>query len=200
MIIELMSYSYSSNSYIITGERNILIDPGLPNNEALRSYLHRRPTRIDSIINTHCHYDHIGGDFGEDIMVHEDDADAVSTAGEKTMFGSFVDSFSGFEVTRRLKEGDRIDNGEHILEVIHTPGHTSGSICLLDRENDTMFSGDTWFYNGVGRTDLPSGDLDQLRGSFMRLREIDVTHICPGHGSSFKNNIDYIIDNYFFVV
>jgi len=200
MIIELVSYSYSSNSYLITGDSNILIDPGLPNNEALSSYLHKHPTQIDAIINTHCHYDHIGGNFGDSIMVHEDDADAVQNGDEKTMFRTFISEFEGFNVSRRLREGDMIDNGKHSLEVIHTPGHTSGSICLLDSENDTLFCGDTWFHNGVGRTDLPSSSLDDLKESFMKLRNYDAMHICPGHGASFSNNIDYIIDNYFFMV
>nr|HPR42673.1 MBL fold metallo-hydrolase [Candidatus Methanofastidiosa archaeon] len=106
----------------------------------------------------------------------------------------------GFAVSRRLKEGDLVENGEHRLEVIHTPGHTSGSICLLDKANDTLFCGDTWFYNGVGRTDLPSGSLDDLGESFKKLSRYDVGHICPGHGASFTNNIDHIIDNYFFMV
>jgi len=200
MIIEIVSYSYSSNSYILTGDKNILIDPGLPENEALKSYMHKHPLKIDVIVNTHCHYDHIGGNFGNEIMVHEDDADAVENAEEKTMYRAFVPEFDGFNVSKRLKEGDIINNGAHRLEVIHTPGHTSGSISLLDEENDTLFCGDTWFYNGVGRTDLPSGSLDDLRESFMKLKEYEVGHICPGHGASFTNNIQYIIDNYFFMV
>jgi len=200
MIIELVSYSYSSNSYILTGDYNLLIDPGLPNNEALKSYIHRNPTDVDAIINTHCHYDHIGGNFGNEIMVHENDSNDVENATEKTMYRSFVQEFNGFKVSRVLKEGDIVENGEHKLEVIHTPGHTSGSISLLDKENDTLFSGDTWFNNGVGRTDLPSGSYGKLKESFLKLRDINVTHICPGHGASFNNNIDQIIENYFMMV
>jgi glyoxylase-like metal-dependent hydrolase (beta-lactamase superfamily II) len=103
-------------------------------------------------------------------------------------------------VARRLTEGDTIDIGDHALTVVHTPGHTSGSICLLDTVTRTLFSGDTWFMNGIGRTDLPSGSFEMMERSFQKLRTVDADHVCPGHGPSFENNIETIYRSFFEVI
>jgi glyoxylase-like metal-dependent hydrolase (beta-lactamase superfamily II) len=200
MIDEIISQSYSSNSYVITGERTILIDPGLPGDPTLETYFSRTNKTIDIIINTHCHYDHIGGNWDTDIYVHEDDADAVENGDEKTAYAHFTPTFDGFPVARRLTEGDTIDIGDHALTVVHTPGHTSGSICLLDTVTRTLFSGDTWFMNGIGRTDLPSGSFEMMERSFQKLRTVDADHVCPGHGPSFENNIETIYRSFFEVI
>jgi len=197
MIHELISYTYSSNSFILTGDKNILIDPGLPVNPALEKFQYQTPTDIDIIIDTHCHYDHVGGNFGENVYVHEDDAEAVEKGLEKTVYQHHIDSYPGHPVAKRLKEGDIIDIGEHALEVIHTPGHTSGSICLLDKVSGTLFSGDTIFDNWVGRTDLPSGSITALEASVKKLAKLDITHVCPGHGPVFDGNINRIIRLFF---
>jgi len=197
MIYEIISSTYSSNSYILTGDCTILIDPGLPENIPLKSFLQKKMLTINCMINTHCHYDHIGGNFGEEIYVHENDANAIETGNYKTAYMNFVSEFNGFPVKRRLKENDIISTGNHSLKVLHTPGHTSGSICLLDTDTNTLFSGDTWFMNGIGRTDLPSGNLNDLEKSLMKLAGIDAKHICPGHGVTFENNIENIIRNFF---
>lgn len=200
MIDEIISQSYSSNSYVITGDRTILIDPGLPGDPTLATYIARSGREIDVIINTHCHYDHIGGNWNTEIYVHEDDADAVETGNIKTAYAHFTSSFEGFPVARRLKESDIIDVGDHALTIVHTPGHTSGSICLLDTATRTLFSGDTWFMNGIGRTDLPSGSFKSMEMSFQKLRGIEADHICPGHGPSFENNIETIFRSFFEVI
>ncbi len=85
-----------------------------------------------------------------------------------------------------LKEKDKIKIGSVFLEVIHTPGHTSGSICLLG--DNFIFTGDTLFENGYGRTDLPGGSDEQMRSSLKRLSELlkPGMTIYPGHGKPFE--------------
>ncbi|MHC1604817.1 MAG: MBL fold metallo-hydrolase, partial [Candidatus Methanofastidiosia archaeon] len=124
MIHEIISFSYSSNTYILTGDPNIMIDPGLPENSALKNFLAKNPMEIETVINTHCHYDHAGGNFGN-TMIHKDDADALEKGTEKTVYTSFTDHFEGFPIFCMLEEGDIISNSNHKVEVIHTPGHTS---------------------------------------------------------------------------
>ena len=198
MIHEIISQDYNSNSYILTGDSPILIDPGLPSNPYLEKALSRLDITIDTVILTHCHFDHIGNCAAfPPVLVHKNDAQAVREGTEKTVYMHFLSSFDGFPVRGELDEGDRISSGEHTLQVLHTPGHTDGCICLLDEETGTLFSGDTWFSTGVGRTDLPSGSFPMLQESFRKLKGVDAGHICPGHGPSFENNIDIIIFNYF---
>ena len=82
-----------------------------------------------------------------------------------------------------LAEGGRIDLGSLRLEVLHTPGHTEGSCCLFERESGTLFSGDTLFRSGWGRTDLPGGSEDQMADSLARLSRLeDALRVLPGHG------------------
>jgi len=78
-----------------------------------------------------------------------------------------------------------VDLGEYLLKVIHTPGHTSGSMCLLEEEKKYLFSGDTVFKGSVGRYDLPSGNLEELKKSLIKLCEIKINEVFPGHGESF---------------
>lgn len=198
MIHEIISQDYNSNSYILTGETPILIDPGLPSNPYLEKALSSLGIEIGAVVLTHCHYDHIGNCKGfPPVMVHKNDAEAVRTGSEKTVYMHFSSTFDGFPLQRELEEGDRVSSGNHTLKVIHTPGHTDGCICLLDEDSGTLFSGDTWFSTGIGRTDLPSGSFEALHNSFQKLKDVDAHHICPGHGPSFENNIDIIGFNYF---
>jgi hydroxyacylglutathione hydrolase len=76
--------------------------------------------------------------------------------------------------------------GDTRLSVIPTPGHSPGSICLYHPKEKLLISGDTLFYMGVGRTDLPGGDLDQLKDSIERLAKLDVEYVLPGHGEMIK--------------
>jgi glyoxylase-like metal-dependent hydrolase (beta-lactamase superfamily II) len=84
-------------------------------------------------------------------------------------------------------EGDTIDLGEHRLRVINTPGHTCGGICMYDEITQSLFSGDTVFASGVGRTDLPTGSEDELIRSLKKLSGIDVRKLYPGHMESVSD-------------
>ncbi|MCD6247980.1 MAG: MBL fold metallo-hydrolase [Hadesarchaea archaeon] len=186
---------FDSNIYLIIDEVIALVDAGTGMNfDRVRRNLLKfgvRTDDVDLLINTHCHYDHIGGDHdfisasGCQVAIHELEVEALRNADpEVTLANAFGASLEPIEPTRELRDGDRIELGEVTLEVLHTPGHTRGSICLYDRERRVLFSGDTVFCDGVGRTDLPTGDSAAMVRSLRRLKELGVRRLLPGHGAT----------------
>lgn len=185
----IIGFNLDSNCYLING--NILVDTGAgENGDYLFSKLNEfgvSPDDIEMVVNTHCHFDHIGGNHlfpNAKIAVHKLDAipirneDTLGTAG--TAFG--FDEINNSRVDIELNEGDKIGD----FEVIHTPGHTSGGICLWDGEN--LISGDTIFAGGgVGRTDI-GGNWDDLKASVKKIMELEVKNIFPGHGPTVEGN------------
>lgn len=144
---------------------------------------------LSLIVNTHNHYDHVGGNRYLDLEVamHVEDAipyengDDLATAA--VMFGR---SMGRMSVDLKLKEGDKIGG----FEVIHTPGHTRGGICLYDGE--TLVSGDTVFAGGgFGRVDL-GGNLGDMINSLERLSKLKVENLLPGHGPWTDHGSEHI--------
>jgi glyoxylase-like metal-dependent hydrolase (beta-lactamase superfamily II) len=124
---------------------------------------------------------------GFELFIHDLDASSVEKPDDQAVLSPlFGLSSHPLKVYRRLIDKDVIDLGGLTLEVLHTPGHTPGSICLYESESKTLFTGDTVFADGVGRTDLPGGDFAALKASLRKL--IDFTHkhgvsyYHPGHG------------------
>ena len=158
-----------------------LIDPGADDG-AMKNFLRKHNLNLKFIINTHGHGDHIGSNaaFGVPIYIHKLDKDFLSDP-EKNMSGMFSFLIRSPEADRLLCDGDKINLGSLELEVIHTPGHTPGSISLkLDK---VLFTGDTLFAGGVGRTDFAYGDEGALMKSINKLLTFnDDTIIYPGHG------------------
>ena len=141
---------------------------------------------ITDIVNTHCHYDHVGGNYlfpNAKVNIHELDANALKNdEDEDNVSFLFNGSLKRHDVDSLLKEGSKILD----FEVLHTPGHSKGGICLWDGE--TLICGDTVFANGgVGRTDI-GGDYNQLKESVKRLKELDVKNLLPGHGPIVLGN------------
>lgn len=186
-IVFILGYNYDSNYFWV--DDNILVDTGAGlNKEYLFSKLRENnvePTDIELIVNTHCHFDHIGGNhFFPDAKVAIHKLDALSIKNKDTLGTSMsvFDNPGNCRVDIELEDGDEIAD----FKVIHTPGHTKGGICLWDGEN--LISGDTIFAGGgVGRMDI-GGDYQDMKNSVKRLTELDVKNIYPGHGPIVEGN------------
>lgn len=177
------------NCYILAskdGSSALLIDPG-DQERKIRLALDRHVLTPAFIINTHGHYDHIGCDdaFGVPVYVHKDDA-AYLQDSQLNLSGVFA---FGYRVSSRivpLEDGQRISLDDIELEVMHLPGHTPGGIALVLKKpaGHIAFTGDTLFYQGIGRSDLSGGDegllLKSIRQKLFTLP--DDTVIYPGHG------------------
>jgi len=153
----------------------VVIDPGFDREseaKAIFNEVQRNGFRIKYIINTHGHPDHSSGNrimkerSGAPILIYEDDASFLSNP----------------LADRKLRDGDSIEVGNMKLTVVHTPGHSPGSMALLGE--DCVFSGDTLFAGSIGRYDLPGGSVEELVGSLKNklLTLPDHVKVFPGHG------------------
>jgi glyoxylase-like metal-dependent hydrolase (beta-lactamase superfamily II) len=159
-----------------------LIDPG-GDSERIRGFLEDNGLDLKFIINTHGHGDHIAAnsDFRVPIYIHEMDRDFLLDP-SKNLSEAFLFPFVSPGASRVLKDGDKINLGTLTMEVMHTPGHTPGSISIaLD---DVVFTGDTLFAGGIGRTDFEYGSEDDIFKSIRQklLPLADDIVIYPGHG------------------
>ena len=179
-----------SNIYLIG--KDTMIDTGKGSN-FVRLYEILKKLGLDfsdikTIINTHMHWDHIGGNgFFENakVYIHELDAPVLEKGDvEKSLADYFGGNMKPMEVHKKLKEGDVISG----FTVLHTPGHTPGSICLYDKKDKILITGDTLFADGVGRTDLPGGSEEDLEKSLERISGLEVDKILPGHGEPVLKN------------
>jgi glyoxylase-like metal-dependent hydrolase (beta-lactamase superfamily II) len=199
-IHQIGGLGFDSNIYLVIDEVVALIDAGTGMNfEAVKRNMGEfglKPNDIRLLINTHCHFDHTGGDqdfvkaAGCKVAIHKQEAELLRK-GERiiTLAGSlFSRRLEPIEVARELREGDWIDLGELRLQVLHTPGHTSGSISLFEPKQRLLFTGDTIFSDGVGRVDLPTGDAEALQASIKRLAKLDAQKMYPGHGPTVEEN------------
>ena len=167
---------YGSNSILVVSDITFLVDTGTGENIG---YLKKEIAghSIDAIVNTHCHFDHVGGNqfFGCPVYIHKDDLQHLANAEpEYTASGMFGEPLPP-------SKPKPLPKNFHGWSVLHTPGHTAGSVCLY--KDDVLISGDTLFADGVGRTDLPGGDEKQLQESLTLLRGLDYSTLLPGHGS-----------------
>jgi hydroxyacylglutathione hydrolase len=185
MIIETFTVGMlATNCYVVNSEKTketLIIDPGLESSseaQQILNYIAKGNLKVKLILNTHGHDDHISGDiifqkkYNVPIYIHKYDAPSI----EELENGEFP-------VPVLLEESSQIKFGDEVLTVMHTPGHTSGSICLLGEK--LVFTGDTLFAGGIGRTDFPGGSMNEMRHSLEKLvRLSDYFLIYPGHGHS----------------
>lgn len=162
-----------TNCYLVYSDSpktGFLIDPGVFDRKIL-NFIRKNNIRVKNIINTHGHPDHTGGNegFGCPVLIHASDRDFLREGFKNSVIF--------------LKDKDIVEEGDIRFEVIHTPGHTPGSISL--KLGDKIFTGDTLFLEGIGRTDFPYGNEGDLRNSIKnRLMTFkDEIEIFPGHGA-----------------
>jgi len=180
----------ATNLYLVGDPRSreaIAIDTAIPSLDIVARELVARDWRLLLIVSTHGHWDHVGDNAavsahtGAPIAVHPDDREMLVRP--EPLFAPFDIPPSVPAV--ELAEGGRIRIGSIDLEILHTPGHTPGSVCLLAREAGTLFAGDTLFPGGWGRVDLPGGDPAAMVESLGRLERLDdAIRVLPGHGSA----------------
>ncbi len=180
----------ATNVYIVGDPRSreaIAIDTAIPSLEWVRGELQAREWTLKLIISTHGHWDHIGDNArvaehtGALIAVHPLDRDRLTDPNPQWAPFEIPPSVPAVE----LAEGGEIRFGAIRLEVLHTPGHTEGSVCLLDNDGGRLYSGDTLSAGSFGRVDLPGGSPEAMLASLDRLRGLDdALAVLPGHGPS----------------
>ncbi len=175
--------------YIVSCEKTnkaVIIDPGGDEEKILQTCSEDK-LEVEYIIATHGHPDHVCSNgpireaTGSKIIMHREDADFFAKADIANYFSSLgLPQSPPADIL--VQGGDTVDFGEESLEVIHTPGHTPGGICLYSKPN--CFTGDTLFVGGVGRTDFPGGSSQVLLSSIQDklLRLPADTVVWPGHG------------------
>jgi len=170
---------FDSNSVLVKSDIVFLVDTGTGMNAALKRDLAAIGLVPEAIVNTHCHFDHTGGNaaFKAPVYIHEKDLPYLASGdAEHTACSMFCKAMPRSKPLPLPAEF-------HGWKVIHTPGHTEGSICLL--KDGVLITGDTLFADGVGRTDLPGGDESALQASLAKINEINYRVALPGHGPVF---------------
>ena len=184
-----------TNCYILGDEKSkdaLCIDPGGRVDEIIAA-VNKAKLSIKYIINTHAHFDHVGGNgplkkiTGAKLAIHSEDVMLLeSVALQGAEFGT--DAVPSPSPDILLKDGDTIKVGNLMVSVIHTPGHSQGGICLFlkltDNNEEILFTGDTIFAGSIGRTDLPGGSYKDIIASIKSkiLPLGDDVRILPGHG------------------
>ena len=172
----------STDCYIVHCRKTkdaIIIDPGFDSPseaEQILNYVEAEGLTVKFIADTHGHKDHVGGNrflkkkYHAPICIHKYDIDAVYALGDDTAPANVI-----------LNEGGTLEFGDAKLKVMHTPGHTPGSICLLGEK--LIFTGDTLFAGGIGRTDFAGGSARDMSLSLGRLQRLpEGLVVYPGHG------------------
>ncbi len=187
----------NSNIYLIKGK--VLIDSGLSSEGLLRKALSDigiMPKDIERIIFTHGHYDHTGGSKlfkNARLCIHKDDASILEEGdSRKSCAFAFGKEQHKMSIDLVLHDNDIIRIDDLRFDILHTPGHTGGSICLYEPERKLLISGDTLLMDTTGRTDLPGSSEKKMSCSLERLKTLDVDLILPGHGKVMKDGNNMI--------
>ena len=186
--IEVAAFGpWATNAYLVWDGRSpdaLVLDPGMGAAQPLMERVAANGLRLHVVANSHGHIDHIF-DNGPlvrasqaPLAIHPDDAHRLEGTNNY-----------GFEIersvaTRDLREGEQLRIGDLVFDILHTPGHTEGSVCLYEEQRALLLSGDVLFAGSYGRTDLPGGNDDEMVASLSRLsRDIPpAVRVLPGHG------------------
>jgi len=180
-----------TNCFLVYSENNsecVIVDPGAEPDKIIKGVREYKLKPV-MIVNTHGHVDHVGAnkavkeEFDIPLYIHKSDLKLLKSA-MQSAFGLMIGAQKSPPPDGFLKEGDTIELGGSHLEVLHTPGHSPGSISLLG--DGFILSGDILFRGGVGRTDLPGGSWEKLKESIKnKIFSLPAnTLVLPGHGPS----------------
>ncbi|MCL1879562.1 MAG: MBL fold metallo-hydrolase [Actinomycetia bacterium] len=192
--VELQVYrqpGFITNCYLLYDQQFpeflMVVDPG-DDYPCLKKAIGKR--KVISIVCTHHHYDHVAAladlkaDTNAPIFAHRIEAQSI-IASVADIASKRRKSWKRLVIDHLLESGDWITMGSEGCQVLHTPGHSKGSICLSDAAGNALISGDTLFFESFGRTDLAGGSDSEMRQSLMRLSTFDDgTVVYPGHGPS----------------
>lgn len=185
---------FQENTYVLHDESGacVIVDPGCYEStecNELTTFISSRGLRVERLVNTHCHIDHVLGNefvkqtYGVGLYIHRLDEPvlrAVSAYAPNYGFNQYQPA----EVDGYLEEGDELVVGNTRLSILFVPGHAPGHIAFYSASDKLLISGDVLFYNSIGRTDLPGGNFETLEKSILgKLYQLpDDTVVYPGHG------------------
>ncbi len=179
---------WQTNAYLVWDgltEDALVVDPGMGAAETLTQRAIANGLRVHVIANSHGHVDHIFDNAalkaatGAPLAIHPDDG--YRLAGEN-VYGFVIEPSSA---ERELRDGEQLRIGDLVFDILHTPGHTEGSVCLYEEGRALLLSGDVLFAGSYGRTDLPGGSDELMVASLARLAHEmpDAVRVLPGHGA-----------------
>ncbi|MCQ2794389.1 MAG: MBL fold metallo-hydrolase [Bacilli bacterium] len=203
MKIELIFFNHNCNTYLlINGHDCLVVDPGYNEHDCLIKAITKRGLTLRGVLLTHAHYDHTLGlktMKKVPIYLHQAEEATLHSSRDNCSFMS-LNQFTVDDVkTKLLKDQDELDlYGMHI-KVIHTPFHTAGSVCFYLPELKTVLTGDTLFFNAIGRSDLPTSEPRKIRESLTKLFTLPMeTIVYPGHGNktTLKDEYRFVKNEY----
>ncbi|MCU1297236.1 MAG: fold metallo-hydrolase [Acidobacteriaceae bacterium] len=194
MIHEILPVGPLQCNCSVIGDENsreaIVIDPG-DDLDDIFAIIQKHNLTVKQIVITHAHIDHVGGAMklraatGAPILLNENDYALLKMLDmQATWVG--MKSPGKVEIDQSLRQADTVKAGALVANVLHTPGHTEGSVCLYFPDEKKLIAGDTLFAGSIGRTDLPGGSFEKIIDSIQEklLGLPDETVVIPGHGSS----------------
>jgi len=193
---------FQENTYIVYDKTKecLIIDPGCytdAERKELKTFIEEKELTPVKLINTHCHIDHVMGNkfaieqWNIQLYMHKEDLPVLEKVGEIGKMYGLEDYESSPYPKHFLAQGDTLTFGKSSFEILFTPGHAPGHICLYSKENNLLIAGDVIFQGSIGRTDLPGGDHSTLINSIItQLFPLpNETQVFCGHGPS--TNLGY---------
>jgi len=179
---------WQTNAYLVWDGRSpdaLVVDPGMGAADPLMERVAANGLQVTVIANSHGHIDHIFDDAPlmrasqAPLAIHPEDAHRLDG---RNSYGFELEAVTA---TADLREGEQVRIGDLVFDVLHTPGHTEGSVCLYEERLSLLLSGDVLFAGSYGRTDLPGGNDEQMVHSLARLARVmpPTVRVLPGHGA-----------------